>query len=159
MQLCSSQNILTGHVNAYRALSSIHEADDTSDREQTDTAVETTNTGATNGSNSESGGGCFIASTGNNSSTVIQLTVMMIIGIFATLVAAKKKRHRKHGIKLNRFIGKNLQILMELESEYRRFQDAKLNKQDTEGKQGLDFFSCGGLQQYRSEQYQTDRLF
>ena len=48
---------------------------------------------------------------------------------------------------------------MDLESEYRRFQDAKLNKQDTERKQGLGFFSCGGPQQHRSEQYQTDRLF
>ncbi len=47
---------------------------------------------------------------------------------------------------------------MDLESEYRRFQDVKLNRQDTEWKQGLDFFSWGELQQHRSEQYQTNRL-
>jgi transcriptional regulator with GAF, ATPase, and Fis domain len=48
---------------------------------------------------------------------------------------------------------------MNLESEYKRFQDAKHNKSDSEGSQGVNFFSCGGFQQRRSEQYQTDRLF
>jgi len=48
---------------------------------------------------------------------------------------------------------------MDLESEYKRFQDAKLDKSDTERAQGVGFFSCGGFQQRRSEQYQTDRLF
>lgn len=49
---------------------------------------------------------------------------------------------------------------MDLEDEYKRFQDSKLNRSDSEqihGSQG--FFSCGGFQQHRSEQYQTDRLF
>lgn len=48
---------------------------------------------------------------------------------------------------------------MDLESEYKRFQDAKLDKSNTERTQGVGFFSCGGFQQHRSEQYQTDRLF
>jgi len=48
---------------------------------------------------------------------------------------------------------------MDLESEYKRFQDEKIDKSDTERAEGVGFFSCGGFQQRRSEQYQTDRLF
>lgn len=88
----SDANITSGRVNAYRALSSIHDADDTSDREQTDTDNEAINPNPAAGSES-GGGGCFIASTGNiTPSFAGQLAAIVIAGLlFATLAAARKK--------------------------------------------------------------------
>ena len=49
---------------------------------------------------------------------------------------------------------------MDLEDEYKRFQDSKHNRSNNNHPHGdLGFFSCGGFQQHKSEQYQTDRLF
>lgn len=86
----SGINITSGRVNAYRALTSIHEADDASDREQTDTDNEAVNTNPAAGSSS--GGGCFIASTDSTTPSFAgQLAAIMIAGLFATLSAVRKR--------------------------------------------------------------------
>ena len=89
----SDANITSGRVNAYRALADVHDADDTSDREQTDTEEEAVNPNPSTGSDSAGGGGCFIASTETASPSYAgQLAAVAIAGIlFATLAAARKK--------------------------------------------------------------------
>jgi len=49
---------------------------------------------------------------------------------------------------------------MDLEDEYKRFRDSKLEGSNTGQPHGdLGFLSCGEFRQHRSEQYRTDRLF
>lgn len=86
----SGANITSGRVNAYRAISNVQEADTASDREQNDTGVGETSDTSAGSDASDGGGGCFIVTTSDNSRTGIQLTVIMIIGIFAACVAGRK---------------------------------------------------------------------